>query len=230
MSFRGSEFVNGVDRYVTESMPTAKEEEISFGEIHCQSKTKTEAYSNVDFNFYSWSWKEMDRHWNTTITRSWVLWSFKSHHPIATWSISPLRKRRSDPPQWHHRRVQEAEVRRRFAMVTWRLEIKTGNGRRSKEKISILRESKLFQSIPEPSSNSRTFRRKCYWSCVARQYTDSERIYRVPSPRREREWIEFYYEKWINSRRNKPQKKEDKRSSSLPWIRWRRKMAWGKLH
>ena len=31
--------------------------------------------------------------------------------------------------------------------------------RRSEEKISILRESKLFQSIPVPSSNSRTFRR-----------------------------------------------------------------------
>ena len=33
---------------------------------------------------------------------------------------------------------------------------------RSKEKISMLLESKLFQSIPVLSSNSRTFRRKCY--------------------------------------------------------------------
>ena len=32
-------------------------------------------------------------------------------------------------------------------------------GRRSEEKISMLRESTLFQSIPVPSSNSRTFRR-----------------------------------------------------------------------
>ena len=35
----------------------------------------------------------------------------KSHCSIATtWSNSPLRKRRSNPVQWHHRRVQEEEV------------------------------------------------------------------------------------------------------------------------
>ena len=90
--------------------------------------------------------------------------------------------------EWHHRRAQEAEVRRRFAMVTWRLEIKTGKRRRSEEKISMLRESKLFQSTRVPWSNSRTLRR----TCVARQYTVTERIYRVPLPRLEREWIEFY--------------------------------------
>ena len=80
-----------------------------------------------------------------------MLWSVKSHHPIATsWSISPSRKRRSNPAQWHHWRVQEEELRRCFAVVTWRLDINSGIRRRSKEKISILRESKLFQSIPVP--------------------------------------------------------------------------------
>ena len=44
--------VNGVDKYVSESMLTAKEEDITFGETHCQSKTKTEAHWNDDFSFY----------------------------------------------------------------------------------------------------------------------------------------------------------------------------------
>ena len=78
----------------------------------------------------------MDRYWNTTVTRSWVFLSVKCNHPIATtWSISLSRKRRSDPLQWHHRRVQEAEVRRRFAKVTWRLDINSGKRRRSEENI-----------------------------------------------------------------------------------------------
>ena len=62
--------VNGVDKNVTESMLTAKEEDISFGETHCKSKTETEAHSDVDFSFYYCYWKEMDRYWNTTITWS----------------------------------------------------------------------------------------------------------------------------------------------------------------
>ena len=54
----------------------------------------------------------MDRHWNTTIKRSNVFWSVESRHPIATtWSNSPSRKWRSNPVQWHHRRVQEEEGR-----------------------------------------------------------------------------------------------------------------------
>ena len=129
----GVRIVNGVDKYVTESMLTKKRGGHSFGETHCWSKTKTEAHSNVDFRFYSCSWKEVDRHWNTTTTRSQVLWSVKSHDPIATTeSISSSRKRRSNPLKWHHWRMQEEEVRRCFAMVTWRLEI--NSGKRKKER------------------------------------------------------------------------------------------------
>ena len=62
----------------------------------------------------------MDRHWFTTITRSQVLWSVRSHDPIATtWLNSPSRYWRSNPAQWHHRRVQEEEGRWCFAAVTW---------------------------------------------------------------------------------------------------------------
>ena len=64
---------------------------------------------------------------------------------------------------------------------------------------------KLPQSIPVPSSKSRTFRRKCCWSCVARQYTDSERIYRVSPPRRECKWDAFNNQEWFDSWRTKSQ-------------------------
>ena len=70
----------------------------------------------------------------------------------------------------------------------------------------------------------------CFWSCVARQNTDSEKIYRVHLPRREREWIVFENMKWMSSRRKKASKEEDKRSSSLQWTRWKTCMAWVKLH
>ena len=59
-----------------------------------------------------------------------------------------------------------------------------------------LRESKLFQSVHVASSNSRTSRRQCCWSYIARQCTVTERIYRPLLPRREREWIEV--EKSLN--------------------------------
>ena len=39
--------------------------------------TKTEACSDVDNSFYSCSWMEMDRHWNTTIRRSQMLYCQK---------------------------------------------------------------------------------------------------------------------------------------------------------
>ena len=53
----------------------------------------------------------------------------------------------------------------------WLLKIGYQNWQRlrSEEKIPILCESKLSQPIPELSSNSRKFKRKCCWSCTARQ-------------------------------------------------------------
>ena len=151
----------------------------------------------------------MDRHWNTTVTRLQVIWSVKSNDPTATtWSISPARKRRSNPVQWHHQDYRKKKFDDASQWLLERLDINSGKWRRSEEKISMLRESKLFQSIVVPSSNFRIFRRYCYWSCIARQCTFTERIYRVHLPRREREWIELHYKKCINSRRKKPQEKK----------------------
>ena len=47
--------VNGVDKYVTQSMLTAKEVDTASGKPIAICKTKTEAHKNVDFSFYSCS-------------------------------------------------------------------------------------------------------------------------------------------------------------------------------
>ena len=52
------------------------------------------------------------------------------------------------------------------------------------------------------------FSRECYWSWVTKQCTVTERIYRVHLPRRERECIEFDDQKWVDSKRKKPQKRK----------------------
>ena len=148
--------VNGVDRYVTESMPTAKEEDIASEKPIAKARPRQKPTVTLT----SVSIPVLERKWIDIQTQrshdQKVLQSVNSCHPIATtWWISPTRKRRSDPQQWHHPRVQDAEVRRRFAILTGRLVIKTGmrRRRRTEEKISKLWESKLFQSIPVPSSN-----------------------------------------------------------------------------
>ena len=70
--------VNGVDKYVTESMLTKEEVDIVSGETIAKSKTKVKANSNAYGRLHSCSWKKMDRHWNTTIKRSKVFWSVKA--------------------------------------------------------------------------------------------------------------------------------------------------------
>ena len=94
--------------------------------------------------------------------------------------------------------MQEEEVRRRFEVVTWRLDSKLAKGGGAQNG---------FQHCLNPSSsneflflraNSRTFRRQCYWSWIARQDTESERTHRASPPRRER----------MNSRRKEPEKRK----------------------
>ena len=89
-----------------------------------------------------------------------------------------------------------------------KMDISSGKRWRTEEKVPILREPELSSSIPVPSNNSRTFRRKCYWSCIARQCTVAERNYRVPLPRRERKRIEVNSESWFDSRRSQAQNRQ----------------------
>ena len=152
--------VNGVDTYVTESMLTKKEDDTASGKPIAKARPRqkpTVTLTSVSIPVLERKWIDIE----TQRSHDHKFYEVSnSCHPLATtWSISPSRKRRSDPLQWHHRRVQEEEVRRCFAMVTWRLDINSGQRVRSEEKISILPESKLLQSILVPSSNSRTIRR-----------------------------------------------------------------------
>ena len=201
-----------------------------------KSMTKSEAHSNVDFRFYSCSWKEMDRPWNRTIT---LIISGFWRSPKA---ITRLLRHDQSVPRGSdgaihysdtHRRVQEEEVRRCFALVTWRLDINSGKRRRSEEKMS------KYCVNPNSSSQSLYLSRGIQGqpgdNAVDPTLQDSvlitERIHRVHPPRREREWVEFHNnDKWMNYRRKKPQ--ERKTSSILhynePDARWI--MAWKKLH
>ena len=64
--------MNGVDKYVTESMPTEKEEDIVSVKGSAEPRPRQKPTVFIDFRF---------RHWNTTITRSQVLWSVKKPWP-----------------------------------------------------------------------------------------------------------------------------------------------------
>ena len=206
--------VNDVDKYVTESMLLTKEEDTASVEPIAKARPRQKpkaTLTSVSIPVLERKWVDIETHDHTIIS---------------------VMKCQKPSPGWHdmifHSLVQEEEVRRCFAMATWRLDIDPGTRRRSEDKISIFA---WIQTLPINSctfSNSRTFRRQCCWSYIARQCTVTERIYRVHLPHLEREWIEFYNKKWTYSRRNKPQREE--RSSSLQWTRWKTYMAWKKLH
>ena len=144
--------VNDVDKYVTESMLPTKEEDTAsvkpIAKARPRQKPKA-ALTSVAIPVLERKWVDIETHDHTIIS------VMKCQKPSPGWHdmiFHPSRKRRSDPLQLHHWRVQEEEVRRCFAMATWRLDIDPGTRRRSEDKISILRESKLFQSIPVPSA------------------------------------------------------------------------------
>ena len=69
-TFSWVRIVNGIDKYVTESMPNAKEEDIASEKPIAKARPRQKPHSNVDFSFYSCSWKEVGRYWNTMITSS----------------------------------------------------------------------------------------------------------------------------------------------------------------
>ena len=134
--------VNGVDEYVTESMPTAKEGNTASGKPIAEARPRQKpALMLTSISIPVLERIRIDIE-TQRFTRSRVFRSVKSRHPIATtWSNSPSRCWRCIPVKGHHRRVQEEEGGWCFAIATWRMDIKCGKRRRSKEKVSILLES-----------------------------------------------------------------------------------------
>ena len=111
-------------------------------------------------------------------------------------------------------------------MVTWRLDIKTGQGRRSEENMPIFCESKLSQPILVPSIQGHSGE-----SAIHPELEDN-----ILLPKG---FTEYIYHVTNASELNsiirnglipgeKASKEEDKLCcSSLQWIRWRTYMAWG---
>ena len=171
--------VSGIDKYVTESMQTKEEEDIaSENPLPKQDHDWSPQWRCLPFQFLfvteNGQTLKHDDHTIRSVSK------FKSNDPIATtWSNSSSGRWRSSSIWRLLGRMQEEKVRWCFAMVTQRLDIYSGQRRRSQEKVSMLLESKLFQPLPEPQSNSRTFRRQSYWSIIARQCTVPGWLYRL---------------------------------------------------
>ena len=74
--------VNGVDKYVTDSMLTKEEEDTASGKPIAEARPRqkpTVTLTSVSIPVLERKWIDIE----TTITRSKVLCSFKSHYPIA---------------------------------------------------------------------------------------------------------------------------------------------------
>ena len=106
-----------------------------------QAKTQT----NVNQS-NSNQWKEVDRHWNTTI-RSKFFWSVKIHDQnAATWSVDSSRSRWGSE-FWRLDRHAEGKICWVFVMDSRQLGKVSGKKRRTKEKVSILLESLFIDKI-----------------------------------------------------------------------------------
>ena len=175
--------VSGIDKYVTESMQTKEEEHGALGRPVAKARLRLKpavTLSSVSIPVRDGKWIDIE----TQRSKS-VIKCQKRHDPIATtWSNSPSWNWRSSSLWRRLERMQGENVRWCFAMVTQQFDIYSGKKEKNQEKVSMLLESKLFQPLPVPQSNTRTFRRYCYWSWVARQCTATRWIYWVHLPRR----------------------------------------------
>ena len=145
--------MNGVDKYVTESMLTKQEEDIASG----KPKAKARPRQNPAVTLTTVSVPLLERKWID-------IESQRSHdHKCYEVSKAVTRLLRNDQsvPRGsdgaiHYSDIIKNERKKKFDDASqWllkRLDINSGKRRRSGEKISMLRESKLFQSIPVPSS------------------------------------------------------------------------------
>ena len=146
--------VSGIDKYVTESMEKKEEHRALVRPVAKARRLKPAVTLSAV------SIPPHERKYRQRGTWPWLLHGVKSHDTTTTTrSVRSSRRRWSSTIRWYSGGSQEKESRWCFAMVTQRLDIHCGKGRKSQEKVSRLLESKLFQPLPEPQSSSRTFRR-----------------------------------------------------------------------
>ena len=131
--------VNGINKYVTETSETIALENVEHRvtvKPLAKAKPRPQLTVTTVSDFFSWSWKKLDRHQSRDIP-SRLFYSVKSHDLIAaTWSISPSRRWWSSTIWRYYERVQ-GKVRWYFAVVNWRLDNMSGKGRRTEEMVSM---------------------------------------------------------------------------------------------
>ena len=201
--------VSGVDRYVTESMPPTKEENTA--SVKPISKARPRQKPTATLTSVS----------VPVLERKWIDIETQRSHDHQCYEVSKAMTRllrhdqsvpRGSDGAIHYSDIIEECRKKEFDDASqwlhedWISNLAEGGGAK-----------KRFQYCVNPnSSNQFLYLRaiqghsggKCYWSCTARQFSDSERIYRVSLSRRERERIEFHTKKWINSRRKKAQERK----------------------
>ena len=159
--------VNGVDKYVTESMLTKEAEDIASGKPIAKARPRQKPTVTLT----SFSIPVRERNLVDIETQRSL------DHECYEVSKAITRLLRHDQPVFrgndgaiHYSDIIEECRKKLFDDASqWLLGdwisilgyVTMKNRERSREKISMLRESKLFQSMPVPSSNSRTCRREC---------------------------------------------------------------------
>ena len=154
--------VNGVDKFVTESMLTKEEEDTASGKPIAKARPRqkpTVTLASVSVLVHERRRRDMETQ------RSNDHWCFEVSEAVTRLlRHDPTVPRGPDGAIQYNDIVEECGKKKFGDASQWSLEDWTSSlakRRRSKEKTSILLESKLVQSIHAPSSNSRTFGRKC---------------------------------------------------------------------
>ena len=174
--------VNDVDKYVTESMPTAKEEDISSGKSIATARPKQNLVLEKKMND-----TDTQRSHDLCVT---MCRKFSSNY----YDMKKKVLRGSDGAINYTdiQKVKEAEVRRCFATIVYRLDMNSGKRGRTK---------KRFQCSVNPNSSNQFLG---LWAIQKPKDSVTvvlhcKTMYHHPKNywvhRREREWVEFHNEK-----------------------------------
>ena len=155
--------VNGVDKYVTESMLTKEEGDIASEKPIAETRLRQKPTATLTSVFI------------LVVERKWIDIEKQRSHDQKCFEVSKAITRLLRHDQTVPRGIDGAiqyndiiEERRKkkfdgpsqWSREDWISTLAKGEG--SLEKVSILFESKVFQSVAVPSGNSRIFRRYCY--------------------------------------------------------------------
>ena len=154
--------MNGIEKFVTESMLTKEEEDMASGKPIAKARPRQKPTVTLT----SVSIPVLERKWTDIETQR------SNDHKCFEVSKTAARLLRRDTTVLrgldgaiHHNDIVEECREKKFNdAAQWPLEdwiTKLAEGGGAKKRFQYCLDPKLFQSIPVPSSNSRTIRRKC---------------------------------------------------------------------